>query len=146
MLLIVHVSGCCAEQTIATSHYLQVKTRNIATGASSYGKLSLIDLAGSERISKSGVTGQAMKEAQCINKSLSALGNTISALSSGAKYVPYRDSKLTYLLMDSLSGNSKVLMFANISPADYNVSETGTTLDFAARARNTALGQAKKNK
>jgi len=103
-------------------------------------KLNLIDLAGSERVSKTDAKGQRLKEAQAINKSLSAFGDVISAL-GGKKgsHVPYRNSKLTYLLQDSLSGNSKVLMFCNVSPAAYNVGETLCTLQFAERCRNTAL-------
>jgi kinesin family protein C2/C3 len=108
-------------------------------------KLHLIDLAGSERISKTDATGDRLKEAQAINKSLSALGDVIAAL-GGKKgsHVPYRNSRLTFLLQDSLSGNSKVLMFCNVSPASYNVSETVCTLTFAARCRNVELGAAKK--
>jgi len=108
-------------------------------------KMHLIDLAGSERISKTDATGDRLKEAQAINKSLSALGDVIAAL-GGKKgtHVPYRNSKLTFLLQDSLSGNSKVLMFCNVSPASYNVGETLCTLGFAARCRNVELGQAKK--
>jgi len=82
---------------------------------------------------------------KAINKSLSSLGDVIAAL--GAKkgtHVPYRNSKLTFLLQDSLSGNSKVLMFCNVSPASYNMSETLCTLNFAARCRNVELGAAKK--
>ena len=108
-------------------------------------KLHLIDLAGSERVSKTDATGDRLKEAQAINKSLSALGDVIAAL-GGKKgtHVPYRNSRLTYLLQDSLSGNSKVLMFCNVSPASYNVGETVCTLTFAARCRNVELGAAKK--
>ena len=108
-------------------------------------KLHLIDLAGSERVSKTDATGDRLKEAQAINKSLSALGDVIAAL-GGKKgtHVPYRNSKLTFLLQDSLSGNSKVLMFCNVSPASYNMIETVTTLNFASRCRNVELGAAKK--
>ena len=86
------------------------------------GKLNLVDLAGSERQKKTGATGAQLKEGAKINLSLSALGNVISALSEGAKgkHIPYRDSKLTRLLQDSLGGNTKTLMVAAISPADYN--------------------------
>ena len=108
-------------------------------------QLHLIDLAGSERISKTDATGERLKEAQAINKSLSSLGDVIAAL-GGKKgtHVPYRNSKLTYLLQDSLSGNSKVLMLCNVSPASYNLGETMCSLTFAARCRNTELGAAKK--
>ena len=83
------------------------------------GKLNLVDLAGSERQSKTQTTGQRLKEATQINLSLSALGNVISALVQGKhSHVPYRDSKLTRLLQDSLGGNTKTLMIAAISPAD----------------------------
>ena len=101
------------------------------------GKLNLVDLAGSERQSKTQTTGQRLKEATQINLSLSALGNVISALVQGKhSHVPYRDSKLTRLLQDSLGGNTKTLMIAAISPADYNFEETLTTLRYASRAKN----------
>lgn len=101
------------------------------------GKLNLVDLAGSERQKKTGATGQQLKEGTKINLSLSALGNVISALSEGrGKHVPYRDSKLTRLLQDSLGGNTKTLMVAAISPADYNYEETLSTLRYANRAKN----------
>lgn len=101
------------------------------------GKLNLVDLAGSERQSKSCASGERLKEASKINLSLSALGNVISALSSGKNFhIPYRDSKLTRLLQDSLGGNSKTLMIANIGPASYNYDESLTTLRYANRAKN----------
>lgn len=101
------------------------------------GKLNLVDLAGSERQKKTGATGDRLKEGSKINLSLSALGNVISALSEGgAKHIPYRDSKLTRLLQDSLGGNTKTLMVAAISPADYNYDETLSTLRYANRAKN----------
>lgn len=101
------------------------------------GKLNLVDLAGSERANKTGATGERMKEATKINLSLSALGNVISALVDGkTKHVPYRDSKLTRLLQDSLGGNTKTLMIACISPADYNYEETLSTLRYASRAKS----------
>ncbi len=84
-------------------------------------KLNLVDLAGSERLSKTGAIGDRLKEAQKINLSLSALGNVISSLVDGkSQHIPYRDSKLTRLLQDSLGGNTKTVMIANCSPADYN--------------------------
>lgn len=100
------------------------------------GKLNLVDLAGSERQSKTKATGDRLKEAQKINLSLSALGNVISALVDGkSKHIPYRDSKLTRLLQDSLGGNTKTVMIAALSPADYNYDETLSTLRYAARAK-----------
>ncbi|KAJ3190381.1 Kinesin-like protein kif3b [Gaertneriomyces sp. JEL0708] len=101
------------------------------------GKLHLVDLAGSERQSKTGATGDRLKEATKINLSLSALGNCISALVDGkSTHVPYRDSKLTRLLQDSLGGNAKTLMIATLSPASYNFDETVSTLRYANRAKN----------
>ena len=101
------------------------------------GKLNLVDLAGSERQSKTGATGDRLKEATKINLSLSALGNVISALvEAKTQHVPYRDSKLTRLLQDSLGGNTKTVMVANMGPADYNYDETISTLRYANRAKN----------
>ncbi|XP_065351986.1 osmotic avoidance abnormal protein 3 [Cloeon dipterum] len=101
------------------------------------GKLNLVDLAGSERQAKTGATGDRLKEATKINLSLSALGNVISALVDGrTRHVPYRDSKLTRLLQDSLGGNTKTLMVACLSPADYNYDETLSTLRYAHRAKS----------
>eukprot|EP01029_Cantina_marsupialis_P003180 TRINITY_DN1300_c0_g1_i1.p1 TRINITY_DN1300_c0_g1~~TRINITY_DN1300_c0_g1_i1.p1 ORF type:complete len:1068 (+),score=455.69 TRINITY_DN1300_c0_g1_i1:308-3205(+) len=102
--------------------------------------INLIDLAGSERQSGTGASGQTLKEGCAINKSLSALGNVISALAknSGGKKkekVPYRDSVLTKLLMNSLGGNAKTVMIAAISPADVNYPETLSTLRYADRAK-----------
>ena len=96
-----------------------------------------LKILGSERQSKTGATGQRLKEATKINLSLSTLGNVISALVDGkSSHVPYRNSKLTRLLQDSLGGNSKTLMFANIGPANYNYDETLSTLRYANRAKN----------
>nr|CCA19722.1 kinesinlike protein putative [Albugo laibachii Nc14] len=101
------------------------------------GKLNLVDLAGSERQTKTGATGDRMKEATKINLSLSALGNVISSLVDGkSQHIPYRDSKLTRLLQDSLGGNAKTVMIANVGPADYNYNETLSTLRYANRAKN----------
>ncbi|CAG0907833.1 unnamed protein product, partial [Cyprideis torosa] len=101
------------------------------------GKLNLVDLAGSERQAKTGATGDRLKEATKINLSLSALGNVISALVDGkSTHIPYRDSKLTRLLQDSLGGNTKTLMIACVSPADNNYDETLSTLRYANRAKN----------
>lgn len=100
------------------------------------GKLNMVDLAGSERQSKTGSTGQRLQEATKINLSLSTLGNVISSLVKKSSHIPYRDSKLTRLLQDSLGGNSKTVMVANIGPADYNYDETCNTLRYADRAKN----------
>jgi len=107
--------------------------------------LHMIDLAGSERVGRSGVQGQALKEAQFINQSLAALGNTLSALGRKDNHVPYRDSKLTHALADALGGNSKVLMFCNVSPSSDNVLETLSSLSFATRTRAVELGKATAN-
>jgi len=112
----------------------------------SYGKMHLIDLAGSERQSKTDATGDRLNEANHINKSLSALGDVIGALGSSNKaHIPYRNSKLTHLLQDSLGGNSKVLMVVNISPAIFSEGETVCSLNFASRCRNVELGKARRN-
>jgi kinesin family protein C2/C3 len=120
--------------------------KNVIDKENSFGKLHLIDLAGSERVSKTDAQGDRLKEAQNINRSLSALGDVISALGNKkSTHVPFRNSKLTFLLQDSLGGNSKVMMCVNISPAIYNVGETICSLNFASRCRSVELGQAKKN-
>ena len=109
-------------------------------------KLNLVDLAGSERAGKTGASGAQLKEGAAINKSLSALGNVISTLSSGKRgaHIPYRDSKLTRLLQESLGGNSRTVMIATISPAADNYEETMTTLKYAERAKKIE-NKAKRN-
>lgn len=100
------------------------------------GKLNLVDLAGSERQGKTGAVGERLKEATKINLSLSALGNVIAALVDGkSTHIPYRDSKLTRLLQDSLGGNSHTIMVATVGPASFNWEETITTLRYASRAK-----------
>lgn len=100
------------------------------------GKLYLVDLAGSEKVSKTGAEGHVLDEAKNINKSLSALGNVISALADGHKsHIPYRDSKLTRILQESLGGNAKTTIIICCSPAEFNEAETRTTLDFGKRAK-----------
>ncbi|PFH31745.1 kinesin motor domain-containing protein [Besnoitia besnoiti] len=117
-----------------------IESCEITDGAESQiraGKLNLVDLAGSERHAKAGTSGDALKEAAKINLSLSALGNVISALAdSRTSFVPYRDSKLTRLLQDSLGGNTKTAMVASISPASSNYEETLSTLRYAHRAKS----------
>uniref|UniRef100_A0A3B5B829 Kinesin-like protein n=1 Tax=Stegastes partitus TaxID=144197 RepID=A0A3B5B829_9TELE len=101
------------------------------------GKLNMVDLAGSERQSKTGAKGKRLKEAAKINLSLSALGNVISALVDGkSTHVPYRDSKLTRLLQDSLGGNAKTVMIATVGPSHKNFEESLATLRYANRAKN----------
>lgn len=119
-----------------------LKGTNLRTKKSYAGKLHFVDLAGSERVGKSGVTGDALKEAQAINKSLSALGDVISALSQREKFVPFRNSQLTKLLQESLGGNSKTVMICNIAPCRHSMSETVATLRFATRAHKVEMGKA----
>ena len=107
---------------------LIIETTDLQTQQVTRGKLSFVDLAGSERVKKSGATGDTMKEAQAINKSLSALGDVISALADEKAHIPYRNHKLTMLMSDSLGGNAKTLMFVNVSPADGNLEETQNSL------------------
>lgn len=99
-------------------------------------KFNLIDLAGSERQSKSGSVGERFLEATKINLSLTALGKVISSLVEGrGGFIPYRDSKLTRLLQDSLGGNAKTVMMATVSPSSLNYEETVSTLKYASRAK-----------
>ncbi|XP_059420599.1 kinesin-like protein KIFC3 isoform X3 [Carassius carassius] len=125
------------------SHALLIVTVagfNSSTGHRTSGKLNLVDLAGSERITKSGAEGSRLREAQCINKSLSALGDVINALRSKHSHVPFRNSRLTYLLQGSLSGDSKTLMMVQVSPLESNVSESVCSLKFAQRVRTVEIG------
>jgi len=123
-----------------------VEQKNLQNGTTMSGKLYLVDLAGSEKVGKTGATGQTLDEAKGINKSLSALGNVINALTDGkSKHVPYRDSKLTRLLQESLGGNSRTTLIINCSPSSYNEEETLSTLRFGIRAK-TIKNQAKVNK
>jgi len=124
---------------------VEVEGENTIAGIKYFGKLHLIDLAGSERLSKTMATGERLKEAQAINKSLSALGNVIESLQKKSTHVPYRNSKLTYLLQDSLGGHAKTLMFINVSPTSYDGEETNCSLTFATRVRKVELGTASKN-
>ncbi|XP_023940061.2 kinesin-like protein KIF18A isoform X2 [Bicyclus anynana] len=102
-------------------------------------KLSMIDLAGSERASATGCIGERFKEGANINRSLLALGNCINKLADGSSYIPYRDSKLTRLLKDSLGGNCKTVMIANVSPSSISYEDTYNTLKYAARANKIQL-------
>uniref|UniRef100_A0A7S2PFW9 Kinesin-like protein n=1 Tax=Leptocylindrus danicus TaxID=163516 RepID=A0A7S2PFW9_9STRA len=115
------------------------------TGATIHGKLNLIDLAGSERLKNTEAEGLRLKEAQNINRSLSALGDVVAALGNNSKHVPYRNSKLTFLLQESLRTNAKVLMFVNINPSTDNAGESICSLNFAKRCRSVQLGKARKD-
>ncbi|XP_062575778.1 myosin-11-like isoform X1 [Saccostrea cucullata] len=133
-----HVASTKMNAESSRSHLIigiTIETTNRTTGQVLTGKLSLVDLAGSERVAKTGATAEQLKEAMSINKSLSALGDVISALSSDQQFIPYRNHKLTMLMQDSLGGNAKTLMFVNISPADYNQDETIISLMYASRVK-----------
>jgi len=116
---------------------LTVNQKNLADLSNKTGKLYLVDLAGSEKVEKTGAQGNTLDEAKMINKSLSALGNVINALTDGkSSHVPYRDSKLTRVLQESLGGNSRTTLVINCSPASYNEAETLSTLRFGTRAKS----------
>ena len=124
--------------TSSRSHCVLIITVTTKTrdGTVRVGKLNLADLAGSEKVKSTGATGQTLKEAQMINQSLSALGNCINALTdTGRSHVPFRDSQLTFLLKDSLGGNTKTALMVACSPAAINGEETYGTLKFAQRAK-----------
>jgi len=112
-----------------------VDSTNVNTGVRTIGKLSFVDLAGSEKSSKTGTDAEGQEEANAINLSLSALGNVIAALSENAKFIPYRNHVLTKLMKDSLGGTAKTLMFVNCSPSLYNEPETKNSLDYAVRVK-----------
>ncbi|KAF3051745.1 Kinesin heavy chain [Didymella keratinophila] len=130
------------------SHSILVVTvtqKNVETGSMKSGQLFLVDLAGSEKVGKTGASGQTLEEAKKINKSLSALGMVINSLTdSKASHVPYRDSKLTRILQESLGGNSRTTLIINCSPSSYNDVETLSTLRFGMRAK-TIKNKAKVN-
>ncbi|KAM7503823.1 hypothetical protein LguiB_002727 [Lonicera macranthoides] len=125
-------------------HCVMVKGENLLNGECTKSKLWLVDLAGSERIAKTEVQGERLRETQNINRSLSALGDVISALATKSPHIPFRNSKLTHLLQDSLGGDSKTLMFVQVSPNENDLSETLCSLNFASRVRGLELGPAKK--
>ncbi|KAL2581901.1 hypothetical protein AAZX31_15G236700 [Glycine max] len=125
-------------------HCVMVKGENLLNGECTRSKLWLVDLAGSERVAKTEVHGDRLKETQNINRSLSALGDVISALATKSSHIPFRNSKLTHLLQDSLGGDSKALMFVQISPNENDLSETICSLNFASRVRGIELGPARK--
>jgi len=123
---------------------MNIKAFNSITGVTLESALNLIDLAGSEKVADTGSQGQQLKEAKKINSSLSSLSNVITSLSNKSQHIPYRNSKLTFLLRDSLGGNSKTLMFININPNKKNVNESINTLRFATTVNNCNIGTARK--
>jgi kinesin family protein 5 len=133
------VSATNMNQESSRSHSIFVITvtqKNVETGSAKSGQLFLVDLAGSEKVGKTGASGQTLEEAKKINKSLSALGMVINALTDGkSTHVPYRDSKLTRILQESLGGNSRTTLIINCSPSSYNDAETISTLRFGVRAK-----------
>merc|ERR1719340_445072 len=134
-----HVAVTNMNEHSSRSHsifLINVKQENLENQKKLSGKLYLVDLAGSEKVSKTGAEGAVLDEAKNINKSLSALGNVIAALADGNKsHIPYRDSKLTRILQESLGGNAKTTIVICASPASFNESETKSTLDFGKRAK-----------
>ncbi|KAG2569577.1 hypothetical protein PVAP13_7NG429000 [Panicum virgatum] len=133
-----HTAGTNMNDESSRSHLILsiiIESTNLQTQSYARGKLSFVDLAGSERVKKSGSAGKQLKEAQSINKSLSALADVIGALSSDGQHIPYRNHKLTMLMSDSLGGNAKTLMFVNVSPAESNLEETYNSLLYASRVR-----------
>uniref|UniRef100_A0A8C8H3D2 Kinesin-like protein n=1 Tax=Oncorhynchus tshawytscha TaxID=74940 RepID=A0A8C8H3D2_ONCTS len=134
-----HVAVTNMNEHSSRSHsifLINIKQEHVETEQKLCGKLYLVDLAGSEKVSKTGAEGAVLEEAKNINKSLSSLGNVISALAEGNKtHVPYRDSKMTRILQDSLGGNCRTTMFICCSPSSYNDQETKSTLMFGQRAK-----------
>lgn len=134
-----HVAVTNMNEHSSRSHsvfLINVKQENLENQKKLSGKLYLVDLAGSEKVSKTGAEGAVLDEAKNINKSLSALGNVISALADGNKsHIPYRDSKLTRILQESLGGNARTTIVICCSPASFNESETKSTLEFGKRAK-----------
>jgi kinesin family protein C1 len=122
------IEGKCARQRLRAS-----------------GALHLVDLAGSERVKESGAAGARLKEAQAINKSLSALGDVIMALASKQEHVPFRNSKLTWLLAPALGGGGKTLMFVNVAPTARHASESLCSLRFAAKVNACEVGRGKRD-
>ena len=134
------VAATNMNQESSRSHSIFVITvtqKNLETGTAKSGQLFLVDLAGSEKVGKTGASGQTLEEAKKINKSLSALGMVINALTDGrSSHIPYRDSKLTRILQESLGGNSRTTLIINCSPSSYNDAETISTLRFGVRAKS----------
>ncbi|XP_027353198.1 kinesin-like protein KIN-14S [Abrus precatorius] len=141
------VGSTNANELSSRSHCLlrvTVLGENVINGQKTRSHLWLVDLAGSERVGKTEAEGERLKESQFINKSLSALGDVISALASKSAHIPYRNSKLTHILQSSLGGDCKTLMFVQISPGAADLTETLCSLNFATRVRGIESGPARK--
>ncbi|GBG74715.1 hypothetical protein CBR_g19121 [Chara braunii] len=137
-----HVSGMQINAESSRSHLILsvvIGRTNLQTQALMKGKLSFVDISGLERVNKSGSAGKPLKEAQSINKSLSALGDVISALATKELHILYRNHKLTMLMSDTLGGSAKTLMFVNISLAEINLEETHSSLGYATREYNVSI-------
>ncbi|XP_034553921.1 kinesin-like protein KIFC3 [Notolabrus celidotus] len=137
--------GTQMNQHSSRSHALlciTVQGTDLASGSKTTGKLNLVDLAGSERVWKSGAEGERLKEAQNINRSLLALGDVIQALRARQTHIPFRNSRLTYLLQDSLGKGSKTVMVVQVSALESNMGETLCSLKFAQRVCKVELGPA----
>ena len=125
-------------ETSSRSHLdfaIIIDSTNKQTRVRSVGKLSFVDLAGSEKAGKTGTDKEGAAEGRAINQSLSALGNVISALSKGNEHIPYRDHPLTMLMKDSIGGTAKTLMFVNVSPSNDNESESKNSMEYATRVK-----------
>ncbi|XP_028121026.1 kinesin-like protein KIN-14S [Camellia sinensis] len=141
------VGSTNANEFSSRSHCLlrvTVNGESLINGQKTKSHLWLVDLAGSERMGRIEVEGERLKESQFINKSLSALGDVISALASKTAHIPYRNSKLTHMLQSSLGGDCKTLMFVQISPSAVDLGETLCSLNFASRVRGIEHGPARK--
>jgi kinesin family protein C1 len=145
-----HRSVACTDMNAVSSRSHSVFTLHLTATHKQLkqclrGKLNLVDLAGSERLERSGATGERAKEAMNINKSLSSLTDVFTAIGNKASHIPYRNSKLTYLLQPCLSGEGKTLMLVNLSPTAESLQETVCSLRFAAAVNKCELGKAKKS-
>jgi len=122
---------------------VSVDRENVTNGLRTRGCLTLVDLAGSERVKITDASSVALRESQHINKSLAALTDVITAFSAGQKQIPYRNSKLTFLLQESVRENAKVVVLVNINPIEDYINESIYSLNFASKCRSVKLGASK---